>query len=264
MKNNTATVKRHSFLYRCLHWLIVTEMLLLLLSGLNLSEYLDFDFISRGASRNLHIVAGLAWISTTTFFLYYFIMSGEYKWFGLSKIGHAFDFFVHEAKNCIEGNKVKSPVAYGIKKKQYVEKVVPTAILAWWGWFGLWTVMAFTGLAILFPGNFNTINSLCHGILPSFGKAAAATRLIHMSASMAIVIYMFIHAYATWTFGLTGSMISGTREEPVVDPDREEFNPFARQGNGMRRTPAPFPKWDQGTPPPWKEAEEDDPSHPSV
>lgn len=247
-----------------LHWLIVTEMILLLLSGLNLSEYVNFAFMGRGVSRNLHIVAGLAWLGTITFFLYYFIMIGEYKWFGIAKIGHAFDFFVHEAKSYIEGKKVKSPVKYHVKKKQYAEKVIPTAILAWWVWFGLWAVMAFTGLGILFPESFNTINTLCHGILPAFGKAAAATRLIHMAASMVIVIYIFVHAYATWTFGLTGSMISGIREEPVVDPGREELNPFARQGNGMRKTPAPSPRWDQETPPSWKEAEGGDPSHPSV
>jgi formate dehydrogenase subunit gamma len=220
MKNRTIPVKRHSSLYRVLHWLMVTEIIVLLLSGLNVSEYIPFAFISRGVSRNLHIVAGLAWISTTTFFLYYFIMSGESRWFGFSKTSHAFDFFVHETKSYIEGKKVKSPVGYCTKKEQYVEKIIPTAILAWWGWFGLWAVMAFTGLGILFPENFYAINRLCHAILPAFGKAPAAARLIHMVAAMVIVIYIFIHAYATWTFGLMGSMISGTRKEPVVDLEK--------------------------------------------
>ncbi len=220
MKNETITVKRHSFLYRIIHWLMVTEILILLLSGLNVSAYIPFAFISRGVSRNLHIVAGLAWISTTTFYLYYFIMSGESRWFGLSKIGHAFDFFVHEVKSYIEGKKVKSPIGYGMEKNRYVEKIIPTAILAWWGWFGLWVVMVFTGLAILFPENFYAINRLCHAILPAFGKAAGATRLIHMGASMVIVTYIFIHAYAAWTFGLIGSMISGTKTESVVDSEK--------------------------------------------
>lgn len=217
MKNETVTVKRHSFLYRILHWLMVTEILTLLLSGLNVSAYINFAFISRGDSRNLHIVVGLAWISTTTFYLYYFIMSGESRWFALSKIGHAFDFFVHEVKRYIGGKKMKSPIGYGVENKQYVEKVIPTAILAWWGWFGLSIVMIFTGLAILFPENFYGINRLCHAILPAFGKAAGATRLIHMVASLVIVACIFIHAYAVWTFGLMGSMISGTQIEPVVD-----------------------------------------------
>ncbi|MBI9088715.1 MAG: cytochrome b/b6 domain-containing protein [Desulfobacterium sp.] len=220
MTNDTITVKRHRFLYRSLHWLMVTEILILLLSGLNVSANINVAFISRGVSRNLHIIAGLAWISTTTFYLYYFIMSGESRWFGLSKIGHAFDFFVHDAKRYIEGKKVKSPIGYGTKKKRYVEKVRPSAILAWWGWFGLWIVMVFTGLAILFPESFYGINRVCHAILPAFGKAAGATRRIHMVASMVIVTYIFIHAYAVWTFGLMGSMISGTQIESVVDPEK--------------------------------------------
>jgi len=31
---------------------------------------------------------------------------------------------------------------------------------------------------------------------------------------------MMIHAYASWTFGMVGSMISGSNEEPVVDLEK--------------------------------------------
>lgn len=220
MKSKTITVKRHGFLYRILHWLIVMEILLLLVSGLSVSEYIHFAFLSIGASRNLHIVTGLAWIGTIIFFLYYFMMSGEYKWFGISKVGYAFDFYVHEVKSFIEGKKVKSPISYGTGKKEYVEKVMPTEVLAWWGWFGLWTVMVLTGLAILFPENFNFINRLCHAIFPAFGRATSATRFIHIAVSMIIVIYVFIHAYASWTFGMVGSIFFGTNEEPVANQEK--------------------------------------------
>jgi len=217
MKSETIAVKRHSLLYRILHWLIVLGVLLLLLSGLAVSEYIPLVLISRGAARSLHILAGLIWTGTITFFVYYFMMSGEYKWFGVSKIASAIDFSVHEVKSFISGKKVKSPVGYNSDKKKYAEKVVPTEVLAWWGWFGLWSIMVLTGLALLFPESFNFINRLCYAILPAFSKAAAATRFIHLVASMGIVVYMMIHAYASWIFGMVGSMISGSNEEPVIN-----------------------------------------------
>ena len=215
MKSETIAVKRHSFLYRILHWLIVLGVLLLLLSGLAVSEYIPLALISRGAARSLHILAGLVWTGIITFFIYYFMMSGEYRWFGVSKIASAIDFFVHELRSFIRGEKVKSPVGYNSDKKKYTEKIVPTEVLAWWGWFGLWSIMILTGLGLLFPETFSFINRLCHAILPVFGKSASATRLIHLVISMGFVIYMMIHAYASWTFGMVGSMISGNNEEPV-------------------------------------------------
>ncbi len=219
-KSETITIKRHSLLYRILHWLIVLEVLFLLLSGLGVSEYIPFALLSRGAARSLHILLGLAWTGTITFFVYYFMMSGEYKWFGVSKIAPAIDFFVHELRSFISGKKVKSPVGYNRDKKKYTEKIVPTEVLAWWGWFGLWAIMVLTGLALLFPESFGFINRLCYAILPAFSKATAATRFIHLVVSMGFVIYMMIHAYASWTFGMVGSMISGSNEEPVVDLEK--------------------------------------------
>ena len=220
MKSETITVKRHSLLYRILHWLIVLEVLLLLLSGFAVSEYIPLALISRGAARSLHILAGLIWTGTITFFLYYFMMSGEYKWFGVSKIAPAIDFLVHEVKSVIKGEKIKSPVGYNSDKKKYIEKILPTEVLAWWGWFGLWTIMVLTGLALLFPENFGFINRLCYAILPAFSKAAAATRFIHLVVSLGFLIYMMIHAYASWTFGMVGSIIYGNNEEPVVNLEK--------------------------------------------
>lgn len=217
MKSDTIEVKRHSSLYRILHWLIVLEVLLLLLSGLGVSEYIPLALLSRGAARSLHILVGLIWTGTITFFVYYFMMSGEYKWFGVSKIAPAIDFFVHEVKSFVSGKKVKSPVGYNSKDNKYVEKIVPTEVLAWWGWFGLWALMVLTGLGLLFPENFGIVNLLSFAIFPAFGKATAATRFIHLLASMGIVVYMMIHAYASWTFGMVGSMISGRSEEAIVN-----------------------------------------------
>ena len=220
MKNDRLTVKRHSLLYRVLHWLIAAEIALLLLSGLCVSEYIHFSLFSRGAARSFHIVLGMAWMSSAAFFIYYFIMSGEYKWFGLSRLGQAFDLFVHEVKCFIEGKHLPSPIRYDGEEKKYVEKIMPTEVLAWWGWFALWMVMAVSGLALLFPENFALVNRISHFFLPLYERSASATRFIHLSATTVIVLYVLIHAYASWVFGMVGSMVSGTNAEPVTERKR--------------------------------------------
>lgn len=217
---NSITVRRHSLLYRLLHWSIVAFVILLILSGLSVSEYIPLALLARGTARNLHILIGLIWTGTVTFFIYYFIVSGEYKWFGVSRIGEAFDFFMHEVKYFVSGKKVKSPVGYDAHKNKYKEKIVPTEVLAWWGWVALWIIMIFTGMALLFPGSLLLIQNLCHAILPGAASAAAATRFIHLSVSIIIVLYIMIHAYASWSFGMAGSMISGVNEEPVVTTEK--------------------------------------------
>lgn len=95
-KGKRVTVVRHSKLFIALHWLIVVEMLLLLLTGFSVSEGFKPGPIPRGTARALHLVVGLAWLATITFFVYYFVVSGEYRWFGLSRIGYGFDFLVEE------------------------------------------------------------------------------------------------------------------------------------------------------------------------
>ncbi len=217
MKNNMVTVKRHTSLYRILHWAIALQVILLIVSGLGVSEYIPLAVLGRGLARNFHIVIAMLWTGTITFFVYYFVMSGEYKWFGLAKVGEAFDFFVHEFRQFVRGKKVHSPIRYNSKKRAYAEKVIPTEVLAWWGWFLLWSAMVLTGLALLFPENFNFINRVSLAILPGLGNAAAATRFIHLVLSLGMVLFAMIHAYASWTFGMVGSMVSGMNKEPATD-----------------------------------------------
>lgn len=217
---NTISVKRHSLTYRILHWAIVAEVLMLVISGMAVSEYLKLPILSRGVARSLHIVISMAWTGTITFFLYYFVVSGEYKWFGLSRIGKGFDFFMHEIKCIAEGKKLESPVRYNIEKNKYEEKIVLTEVLAWWGWLTLWMIMVLTGLGLIFPADFSIVNRFSQAIFSGFDNPAAATRFLHISVSMIMVVYAVIHAYASYIFGMVGSMLTGIKQEPIAEPKK--------------------------------------------
>ena len=210
-------VERHPLAYRVLHWLIVAEMALLLLTGLSVSETLHLPLLARGLARSLHVVVAFAWLATITVFLYYFILSGEYRWFGLRRLGEGVDALVEEIRAVLRGEPVQEPIRYDPKRGEYIEKIYPTEVLAWWGWALLWTLLAFTGLGLVFPDMFGFVNRFWHAILPDFGSAAAASRRVHLVASLLVVAMVLVHGYLVILTGVWRSMIWGTREEPVAE-----------------------------------------------
>lgn len=216
-KNKKVKVKRHSKLFIFLHWLIVIEILTLLLTGLSVSEGINIGLLSRGTARSIHIVVGFAWLATITFFVYYFVMSGEYKWFSISRIGYGLDFMVEEIRCLLRRRHIPNPVGYSLKKKDYIEKIVPSEVLAWWGWFVLWVIIGTSGLALLFPQKLGLINRFWHFVMPDYSRATASTRGIHLLAAIFIVAMAVFHAYFTIIFGMWKSIFVGTNEEPVVE-----------------------------------------------
>ena len=212
---NRVKVKRHSTLFIITHWLIVIEIVLLLLTGLSTGEGFNIGLMERGTARSLHIAIGFIWIGTVIFFLYYFVVSGEYKWFGLSRLGYGFDFMVEEIRCLIRGKHVPNPILYSSKENRYIEKIVPSEVLAWWGWFFSWLIIGLTGLSLVFPENTSLIHRFFHFLIPGYGKLAASTRVIHYLTALLIFALMLIHAYFTIIFGMWKSIFTGYCEEPT-------------------------------------------------
>ncbi len=211
------TVLRHSKPFIILHWLIVVEMAMLLLTGFSLSEGFNPVPIPLGTARSLHIVTGLLWLATIVFFLYYFVMSREYRWFGISRISYALDFFVEEIRTFLRGEKGHNPVRYDPQTGEYVEKIFPTEVLAWWGWFLLWVGIGLSGLVLLFPENFGLVARFLHFVIADYGEATASARAFHFLVAILVIVLAAIHAYAALVFGVWKSIFIGTREEPVVE-----------------------------------------------
>jgi len=212
-------VKRHPLIFRILHWLLFLETLLLLITGFSLSQGLNFEIFPRYLARNLHIVIGSLWLMTVVFFFYYFFTSEEYKWVGLSRLGYAFDYFMAEVRHFLDGKRVPEPIRYDPVKKKYIEKVVPSEVLSFWGWFSLLTLMGITGIALIFPDHFRWLANIAHSIIPDFGRAFASLRALHFIIACFVMIFILFHAYAVFVFGLFKSMITGYREEPIVDEE---------------------------------------------
>ncbi len=211
-------VRRHTLLFRVVHWLIVLEGILLGVTGISLSSSLGLEFMEYGLARDIHLVSGFAFIATAIFFLYYFVASGEYRWYGLRRIPMAFDFFFAEVKAWFLGKHVPEPIKYNPLKGDYEEKVVPTEVLAWWGWFVLGVGITLTGLALVFPEQFALVNRFWSAVfVDDFGgRLTVATRMAHFLIASLILVVLIIHAYAGWVFRMLRSIVFGDRDEPVI------------------------------------------------
>lgn len=211
-------VERHDRVFRILHWLIVAEMVILFITGLSVSERVaDIPLLSIGVGRAIHVVTSLAWLGTITFFLYYFIHSGEYRWFGLRRVAWAIDSLLEEIVMLLRGERVKEPIRYNPRRGEYVEKIYPTEVLAWWLWAIVWTIMATTGLSLLFPETFGVISRFWHAIAPGFARAAQASRATHFVTTLVIVGIVVIHSALVVITGIWRSVITGKRDEPVAE-----------------------------------------------
>ncbi len=211
-------VERHDRTFRILHWLIVGEMVVLFITGLAVSETLDIvPLLSRGLARAIHLVVAFAWLGTITFFLYYFIYSGEYRWFGLRRLGEAIDTLVEEIRAFLRGEHLPEPIRYDPRKGEYVEKIYPTEVLAWWTWALLWTIMALTGLGLVFPDTFGFVNRFWHAIVTSATRAPVASRTVHLVVALVMVVMVLVHGYLVIATGVWRGIVYGKREEPVVE-----------------------------------------------
>ncbi len=218
-KTKRVPVMRHPKPYRFLHWLIVIEMVILLITGLNVSENFTIGLLSRGLARSIHLVIAFTWLATITIFLYYFIISGEYQWFGLRRLGQAIDALVEKIRAFFTGEHLPEPIRYDPNKKTYIEKIYPTEVLAWWIWAAVWTLLALTGLALLFPDTFSIVNRFWHFIWPEYGKATAATRTAHFLGGILVVVVVLVHGYMVIQADMWQAIIKGIRKEPVAETE---------------------------------------------
>lgn len=211
-------VLRRSMICRILLWLFTTEGLILGITGISLSESLDLNFIHRGVARDLHIVTGFALTATAVFLVYYFVASGEYKWYGIRRIPMAIDYFFAEAKAWFKGEHLPEPIRYNPEKGEYEEKIVPTEVLVWWAWIVLGLAIILSGLGLLFPEQFAYFNRFWAWLIQDDigGRITVATRIAHF-ISAALILFLFIlHVYASWVFKMLNSVVNGYRDEPVA------------------------------------------------
>ena len=218
MSRRRMKVRRHPLLFRIVHWSLVAETLLLFLSGFSLVAGFP-EIFPRYTARNLHIFIGALWIATVLFLLYYMLTGEEYRWIRLSRIGEAFDFFMSEVRHFIEGKKMEEVIRFSPKRGDYIEKVVPTEVLSWWSWCLIFFIMGTTGIFLTIPSIGLVPAKMVQLILPAYSKPFAALRAFHFFMACLAFVFMLIHAYAAFVFGLVPSMITGYREEVVAEEE---------------------------------------------
>ena len=216
-------VLRHTLTYRVLHWLIVVEGVVLVLTGMQLGGIWRIRIIPDTVFAT-HVVTGMAFAATAAFFAYYMVASGEYKWFGLRRIPKAVRYLIEEAKAWLGRGRVEeNPVRYDVKRGTYIEKIVPTETIVWWVYVALGLTVIITGLSMIFPHHFTIVYEVAGTIAGIVGGGPySIIRAIHRFATFLTVAVVILHVYASWVFKMIQSIIFGVREEPIAESASED------------------------------------------
>jgi F420-nonreducing hydrogenase I cytochrome b subunit len=208
-------VLRHDLLFRAAHWSIFIEGAILVVTGFQLGGILGGS-ISPMSTVTFHELVGIAFIATAAIYAVGILSGGDYRWVGLRRIPYSFRFIISETRGWFGfAPKPVNPIAYDLEKEEYAEKLVPSVIVVFWAFVLLGVLLALSGLALAFPQQFAfvfVVTDLIGGSLTGVtGMAFMLT--FHRLVTFALVILVMMHVYASFIFGLVGSMITGRRKE---------------------------------------------------
>ncbi|MCS7116245.1 MAG: cytochrome b/b6 domain-containing protein [Nitrososphaerota archaeon] len=199
-------VVRHELTYRIFHWTFFVLGVILTITGLEIGGIFgNLPLIENVGA--IHSVLGLALTFVLLAFFYYFIVSGEYHWYRLRRIPLSLKFFIMEAKAWLGiGPHVEEPILYDDVNKRYVEKIIPTEVMVWWGYVGIGTILIITGLILMFPESMGFLFQIF---------SYAFVRSVHRFMMYVLVTVVIMHAYAAYVFGMLRAITFGDREELV-------------------------------------------------
>jgi len=211
------SVLRHDLLFRVAHWSIFIEGGLLVITGFQLGGILGGSLFPL-SNVTAHVLIGIAFIATAVIYALGILTGGDYHWVGLRRVPYSRRFINKETKGWFGlAPKPANPIAYDTVNREYSEKLVPSVIVVFWSFAILGVVLALTGLALAFPQQFGFVFTLADLIGgPLTGVTGMAFMLtFHRLVTFALVALVMMHVYASFIFGLVGSMITGKRNERV-------------------------------------------------
>ncbi|HDD36145.1 MAG: cytochrome b/b6 domain-containing protein [Archaeoglobaceae archaeon] len=210
-------VQRHSIFMRVCHWSIVITGILLALTGMQLGGLYGIQIVPEQALAT-HVLIGFVFGALWGLFAYY-ILTKEWKWISLSRIPYSLKFFWAETKAWFGEGHVEDPRAYDPEKGEYIEKIIPTQVMVWWGYALVALLTGLTGLAMYYPKTFWPIIAICQALAPIFGteNGFALVRALHLFGMYLFAVILIMHVYAVIIFGVLPSMVSGKREEKVAE-----------------------------------------------
>ena len=202
---------------RLVHWALVAVGSFLFLTGIQLTGIINLGLPDIGYS--LHVAAGLVFLGVAATFVYAVWINHDYKWFNLRRLPFSAWYNTREMLGWLRVRPpVTEPILYDANNHEYVEKLVPSVIVVWWGYIFLGAVLAVTGLADAFPSTFGFIYVLTNPIGEALTGVGGLSFVlaIHRLAALLLLLTVTSHAYAAFVFKLLRSIVTGDRDEPVL------------------------------------------------
>lgn len=208
-------VLRHSIFYRACHWILFSTFFILLVTGLFIGRVFNLKSPDKSLFLDIHFYTSIVF-GTLWFIMLGYIIAKEWKFFSIKRIPYGIKFFIAELRAWFNiGPHVEDPRGYDPKKKEYVEKIIPTEILVWWGYFALAIIMGITGISIYY--NLDFIYEAFDGIarVLMIDDGYTLFRIIHRLGMFIFGVIVLTHFYAVIIFGVIKSMFTGKRLEKI-------------------------------------------------
>ncbi|RLI82731.1 MAG: cytochrome b/b6 domain-containing protein [Archaeoglobales archaeon] len=206
-------VLRHSLFYRVCHWAIFSTFFILLITGMCIGRIFNLSSPDKSLFLDIHfytgIVFGILW-----FIMLGYIIAKEWRFFSIKRIPYGLKFFIKELKAWFNlGPHVEDPRRYDPERKEYVEKIIPTEVLVWWGYFTLAMIMGITGISIYYNSFYMFFDGVARVLMVDDGYTLFRT--IHKLGMFIFGAIVLTHFYAVIVFGVVKSMFTGRRLERV-------------------------------------------------
>jgi hypothetical protein len=117
---------RHDLVFRVLHWVLVAEGVLLVLTGFQLGGAFLGVVIFTSDNLLVHETIGIAFIGSAILFAGNMARTGDIRWVSLRRIPHSIRFVGWETKGWFGlAPAPVNPILYDGSNKRYIEKFVP-------------------------------------------------------------------------------------------------------------------------------------------
>ena len=214
-------VQRHPIFVRVIHWSIVITGILLALSGMELGGLYGVRIFGENVLM-IHLTLGFVFGCLWGMFGYYMIAK-EWKWISLTRIPYSVKFLYRETLSWfLLGPHVEDPRGYSLKRKDYVEKIIPTQVMVFWIYVLLAIIMGLTGFAMYYQDAMKPVVDAAEVLGKAFNPAKEMTgyaflRALHRLCMYLFGLVMFMHAYAVTIFDVLISMFTGRRRERILE-----------------------------------------------
>ncbi|HYB93213.1 MAG TPA: cytochrome b/b6 domain-containing protein, partial [archaeon] len=213
------TVQRHTLALRIIHWVNFAAMVLLLITGFEISGLYELGGKNvLGFFNNvheLHVWIGGFWLAAVIINIYYLSITGAIQW-EIPNIWGIKYLYAETMAWLGFRSGPGEPIKYDVDKKKFIRKVDPGVWIDFWGFAILTLLIGLTGVMQGFPDfltkvGFHFLYTWIGWLGSIFGvnDPMIATRILHLFLAYLFVALIILHVYSMAILHYLSPMVTG-------------------------------------------------------